>query len=52
MPSPEMQEVISELRQRRQARAGQAPPPLDQVRAAFAPQAGCIPCQTMCAWPR
>jgi len=37
MPSPEMREVISELRQRQQARAGQAPPPLDQARAAFAP---------------
>jgi monoterpene epsilon-lactone hydrolase len=37
MPSPEMQEVISELRRRQQSRAGQAPPPLDQIRAAFAP---------------
>src|SRR5579864_1588383 len=37
MPSPEMREVISELRQRQQARAGQAPPPLDQARAAFTP---------------
>jgi epsilon-lactone hydrolase len=37
MPSPEMQEVISEFRQRQQAGVGQAPPPLDQVRANFAP---------------
>jgi hypothetical protein len=32
MPSPEMQEVISELRQHQQARVGQAPPTLDQIR--------------------
>jgi monoterpene epsilon-lactone hydrolase len=37
MPSPEMHEVISELRRRQRARAGQAPPQLDQIRAAFAP---------------
>ncbi len=37
MPSPEMRDVISQLRQRKQARAGQPPPPLDQLRAAFAP---------------
>lgn len=37
MPSPEMQELISELRRRREARAGQEPPPIEEVRAAFAP---------------
>jgi monoterpene epsilon-lactone hydrolase len=37
MPSPEMQDVISELRRRKRARASHAPPPLDQARAAFAP---------------
>jgi epsilon-lactone hydrolase len=37
MPSPEMQEVISGLRQRKRARTSQAPPPLDQARATFAP---------------
>jgi monoterpene epsilon-lactone hydrolase len=36
MPSPEMQEVLSQLEQRQRARTG-PPPPLDQVRAAFAP---------------
>jgi monoterpene epsilon-lactone hydrolase len=37
MPSPETQNLIDALRQRKQARAGQAPPPLDEVRATFAP---------------
>ncbi|WP_225726605.1 MULTISPECIES: alpha/beta hydrolase [unclassified Nocardia] len=37
MPSPEMQAVIEAFRERRKVRAGQAPPPLPQVRAAFAP---------------
>jgi monoterpene epsilon-lactone hydrolase len=37
MPSPETQNVIDALRQQKQARAGQAPPPLDEVRATFAP---------------
>ena len=37
MPSPEMRDVISQLRQRKQAWASQPPPPLDQLRAAFAP---------------
>jgi monoterpene epsilon-lactone hydrolase len=37
MPSPEMRELISQLRQRQQARAGQAPPPLEEIRANFAP---------------
>ncbi|WP_326949202.1 alpha/beta hydrolase [Amycolatopsis sp. NBC_01307] len=37
MPSPEMQAVIDELRLRKQARAGQAPPTVDDLRAGFAP---------------
>jgi epsilon-lactone hydrolase len=37
MPSPGMQDVIDGLRQKKQARAGQAPPSLDEVRATFAP---------------
>jgi epsilon-lactone hydrolase len=37
MPSKEMQEVISALRDRRDTRARQPPPPLEQQRAAFAP---------------
>jgi monoterpene epsilon-lactone hydrolase len=37
VPSKEMQDTIGVLRDRRSARAGQAPPPLDQLRAAFAP---------------
>jgi monoterpene epsilon-lactone hydrolase len=32
-----MRELISQLRQRQQARAGQAPPPLEEIRANFAP---------------
>ena len=37
MPSKEMQDTIDALVQRRSARAGQPPLPLDQQRAAFAP---------------
>ena len=37
MPSQEMQDVIDGLRDQQKASAGQAPPTLDQRRAAFAP---------------
>lgn len=37
MPSNEMQELIKDLRDRRRARADQAPPTLDERRATFAP---------------
>jgi hypothetical protein len=39
MPSPAMQQLIDAFRDRRAARAGQAPPTLDERRAGFAPQA-------------
>jgi hypothetical protein len=52
MPSPEMQEVISELRQRQQARVGQAPPTLDQIRQ-LRPRSSVAPnVPRMCMWPR
>jgi monoterpene epsilon-lactone hydrolase len=37
MPSQAMQNLIDALRDRRKASAGQPPPPLEEVRAAFAP---------------
>jgi epsilon-lactone hydrolase len=37
MPSPAMQQLIDAFRDRRAARAGQAPPTLDELRAGFAP---------------
>jgi monoterpene epsilon-lactone hydrolase len=37
MPSPAMQQLIDAFRDRRAARAGQAPPTLDERRAGFAP---------------
>ena len=37
MPSPAMQQLIDAFRDRRAARAGQAPPTLEERRAAFAP---------------
>jgi epsilon-lactone hydrolase len=37
MPSPAMQDSIDALRDRRQASAGQAPPTLEELRAAFTP---------------
>jgi monoterpene epsilon-lactone hydrolase len=37
MPSQAMLDVISDLRAQREASAGQAPPPLEERRAAFAP---------------
>ena len=37
MPSPAMQQLIDAFRDRRAARAGQAPPTLEELRAGFAP---------------
>jgi hypothetical protein len=38
MPSQEMQDAINALRDRQQASAGQAPPTLEERRAAFVPR--------------
>jgi monoterpene epsilon-lactone hydrolase len=37
MPSPAMQDLIDAFRDRRKARAGQVPPTMEELRAAFAP---------------
>jgi hypothetical protein len=48
MPSQAMQDLIDAFRDRRKARASQAPPTLEELRAAFAPGAASIRCLTTC----
>ena len=48
MPSRAMQDVIDALRDRQKASAGQAPPTLEERRAAFVPGTAFIQCLTTC----
>jgi hypothetical protein len=48
MPSPAMQQLIDAFRDRRTARPGQAPPALEELRAASPPQVVSIRCLTTC----
>jgi hypothetical protein len=48
MPSRAMRDVMGALRDRQKAGASQAPPTLEERRAAFALRAGCIRCLTTC----
>jgi hypothetical protein len=48
MPSQAMQDVIDALRDRQKANASQAPPTLEERRAAFVPGTAFIRCLTTC----
>jgi hypothetical protein len=48
MPSQAMQDVIDALRDEQEASAGQAPPPLEQRRAASPPGIAFIRCRRTC----
>ena len=48
MPSQEMHDSIDALRDRRKASASQAPPTLEERRAAFVPGTAFIRCLTTC----
>jgi hypothetical protein len=51
VPSQAMRNLIDAFRDRRKARAGQAPPTLDELRVGFAPQVVSTRCLT-CWWQR
>jgi hypothetical protein len=48
MPSQAMQDLLDAFRDRQEASASQAPPTLEERRAAVAPRAACIRCRTTC----
>jgi hypothetical protein len=49
MPSQAMQDAIDAIRDRQQAGAGQAPPTLEERRAAFTPGTASIRCLMTCS---